>query len=288
MAKETFGANLKMNPAGEKPTESVKSLLRAYVEEGATGNEKREVIVFAPFVFLSDLYSLRMTCLENFPSSNSLRLGAQDVSEYDSGAHTREISPLWLKELGVSDVLVGHSEVRGEYEKLLLEAWGHGKENYDKAALDMVFNRKIRNALTHGLRVTYCVGETKREKEQGLTKEVIKKQLTVGLKNVTGIEDVGELERLLIIAYEPRWAIGTGDIPTRKEIKEAHETVREVMGRMGYQEPDKNLVVMYGGSMKPENVREIMAVPGVNGGLIGNACLDARKFGKIVNYGGGE
>ena len=296
MAKEIFGANLKMYPVVEgygeidnsthivtSPSDrAVVDLLSSYVYKGIAGGRKKdgrgcivggkdkEIIVFIPFMFLDGLTSIGML------RKNESKLGAQDVGEYASGAHTRETSPVWLNNLNINDVLVGHSEVRDEYEKLMDSCGNTGH----REPIDELFSRKIANALKYGLRVTYCVGETEEEKKGGLTYRVLERQIKVGLKSIgpTGLNQI-------IMAYEPRWSIG-GDkpTPTTTEIKKAHAAIREFLKiYCGVSNPDC-VPILYGGSMKPENAAQIMGIKGVDGGLIGSASLDAEKFAKIVNY----
>jgi len=144
--------------------------------------------------------------------------------------------------------------------------------------IDSKFNARVRNALNHGFRVTYCVGELAEERAADQTNDVLDRQLTEGLKMI-GSDGLVRV----IIAYEPRWAIGTGKTPTTDDIAAAHDYIRWRAGNLGHPRHEE-LVIQYGGSMKPDNVAEIMAVQGVNGGLIGGAALVGEKFAKIVNY----
>ncbi|MBU1705077.1 MAG: triose-phosphate isomerase, partial [Nanoarchaeota archaeon] len=287
---------LKMNPVSERSLQDAFSLFRKYLS-GHLAAPEREVIVFAPAIFLDMLASTAAEHYHTFPllkNEQGISLGAQDISQYVSGAHTRQTSPVWLRQMGINDVLIAHSEVRGEYEDLLGQIAGYDfRDGYGALhAIDrVVFNPKMHNALKHGLRVTYCVGETAEEREMGWTSHVLTRQIVDGLAGVS--QD--DLDNRIIIAYEPRWAIG-GDKepPTAEEIRFAHEVIRGTTA--GLYEPRAstarekwmdfmdNLLILYGGSMKPDNAAAIMAIEGVNGGLIGSACLDPAKFTKIVNY----
>lgn len=268
MAREIFGANLKMMykiPENGCSFYELDKIVRGYEKNNVTSNNQHEVILFAPFTHLDHLSDLlsRLTI--------KLSLGAQGVSEYESGAHTSEISPLWLKELNVTNVLIGHSEVRKKYEELTS---GAGQEK-----INGLFNRQILNALKKGLRVIYCIGETEDERNSGVTEEVIKRQIAQGLASL-----IPMYFKDIIIAYEPRWAIGGNrPIPKPQQIESIH---RRILGWMLHQgHPNiEDLAILYGGSINSDNTKEIMSLKNVNGGLIGSACLDPVKFRNIVNY----
>ena len=248
-------------------------LMKDYSRNRITSNNDREVVVFAPFTHLDHLADL-ITKLEV-----KLTLGAQDVSEHIFGAHTSEISSAWLKELRVKYILIGHSEVRAQYENLARQLTGVDEFSMPEN-IDLMFNRKIKNALKHRLKVIYCVGETEQEKSKSMTGYTIERQVRCGIRYL----DLKDLEESLIIAYEPRWSIGGNKpTPTPEEIGRVNRMIRGNAGYEKHPNPD-NLPVLYGGSMNPENVRDIMAIPGVNGGLVGSACLDAEKFRRIVDY----
>ncbi|MBR9703953.1 triosephosphate isomerase [Candidatus Pacearchaeota archaeon] len=282
MVRELFGANLKMNPVYDCETSLgpvdfnsgslFEKLLRGYVDEDVCGNEYREIVVFCPDLFLGYFNNDGRENFHDILDNADIKLGAQDVSEHESGAHTGETSPLWLKELRVEYVLVGHSEVRERYERV---------SNCNYPMINSIFNKKIKCAQRNGLRTLYCIGETQDEKNEGLTEKVLASQLGSGLRDI----DPG----LLCIAYEPRWAIGTGKIPTEDEIRDAHERIRFHMEKI-YSPHHKKLQIVYGGSMNPDNVCDIMSIkrsdesPAVNGGLVGGACLDAEEFSRICNY----
>lgn len=279
MEREIFGANLKQNPVscGESKLSfqySLINLFNDYASNGIIGDDEgKGIIFFAPFTHLDFLNSL-----QGIFDMNKWKLGSQGVSQYVSGAHTSEISPMWLRQLGVTDVLIGHSEVRREYEDLISNAIG--RDGYRSFVIDSLFNKQMENAFNHNLRVTYCVGETEGEKENGKTLEVLKRQIYFGLRGL----NFQDLSDKLIIAYEPRWAIGGGKpIPTFDEIEQVHTQIRGLLRERGYSNPEE-LRILYGGGMNPDNVKGIMGIKGVNGGLVGSACLDAEKFSKIVNY----
>lgn len=278
--KEVFGANLKMNPVAEgNPVLHLGNLLLGYLDKGIKTNDFQEVAVFAPALLLTPLFKY-FPSLGELLQQKKIRIGAQEVSEHVSGAYTGQTSPVWLRELGITDVLVGHSEVRDDYENLARKLTGVSDFNHP-GQIDLLFNRIIKNSLDHGLRVTYCVGETQREKEQKQTDYVIEMQIKCGLEHLTG----EALEKRVLIAYEPRWAIGGGkDPPTNEEIEFAHRKIRSVISDYGKNINPSELVIMYGGSMNPKNAKKIMQAKGVNGGLIGSASLDPAKFHQIADY----
>ncbi len=181
-----------------------------------------------------------------------VRLGAQNLHWEDSGAYTGEISGPMLVEMGVSYVIVGHSERRQYF-----------------AETDETVNRRLKAAQRHGLMPILCVGETKAQRDAGQTEAVIQAQLT---QDLVGID-----QQRLVIAYEPIWAIGTGDTC------EAVEANR-VIGLIRSQLTNPEVTIQYGGSVKPGNIDEIMAQPAIDGALVGGASLDAADFARIVNY----
>ncbi|MDX2270593.1 MAG: triose-phosphate isomerase [Cyanobacteriota bacterium] len=204
----------------------------------------RQVILCVPFTDLG--------VVGNWVVSRDVGLGAQNIHWEDQGAFTGEISPPMLVELGVSYVVVGHSERRQHFGET-----------------DATVNQRLLAAQRHGLTPILCVGETKQLRQQGQTESWILQQLQQGL--------VGVDQQRLIIAYEPIWAIGTGDTC------EASEANR-VIGLIRQQLDNPHLVIQYGGSVKGNNIDEIMAQPQIDGVLVGGASLDAEEFGRIINF----
>ncbi len=192
-------------------------------------------------------------------AGKGILVGAQDCHSEAKGAFTGEIAPNMVKACGCSHVILGHSERRqyfGETNSLL--------------------NQKIRAVLNEGLVPIYCVGETLLERKQEQTIAVVRSQLVDGLKDV-----VLQSASKLVIAYEPVWAIGTGLAATSDQAQEVHAAIRgflkEIFGAVGEQ-----ILILYGGSLKPENAEELLAKPDVNGGLIGGAALQADSFAAII------
>lgn len=187
--------------------------------------------------------------------AKKIKIGAQNCSDQDSGAFTGENSPATLKDLGASFVLVGHSERRQIFQET----------NATCAA-------KTKRALTHDLAVIYCVGETLAEREAGQTLAVVKQQLRQGLSDLAGWKP-GQL----IVAYEPVWAIGTGKVATPAQAQEVHAAIRAELKEM-YSAAGQSVRLLYGGSVKPDNVKELMGQKDIDGALVGGASLKAQDF----------
>ncbi len=194
---------------------------------------------------------------------SGLILGAQNMGPENQGAHTGEVSPLMLKDLGVKAVILGHSERRHSYFET-----------------DELINRKLLLALEHGLEPILCVGETLAEREAGKLEAVVGTQVREGLKGV-GAEEL----KKVVIAYEPVWAIGTGKTATPEDADAVHAYIRTVLAALYGEAAAKAMVIQYGGSVKPENAAELMAKPNIDGALVGGASLKADSFVPIVKFG---
>jgi triosephosphate isomerase len=244
-----IAGNWKMYKTIGEAVELVEALLR---DLGDTSD--REVLVCPPFTALHALSSL----LQETP----IRLGAQDTHYELQGAFTGAISPLMLKDVGCHYVLVGHSERR--------QIFGEGDE---------LINRKLRAALANTLRPILCVGETKPQRDAGEAERVVVEQVRAGLAGV-GIEALEQL----VIAYEPVWAIGTGDTATPADAQAMHATVRHTIAELYDQASADRLRIQYGGSVKPDNVDELMSQPDIDGALVGGASLKADSFLRIIQF----
>jgi len=187
-------------------------------------------------------------------------LGAQNMSTDEQGAHTGEVSVLQLKDLGVQVVILGHSERRHIYGET-----------------DTMINKKVRLALQHGLEVILCVGELLEEREAGHAEAVCASQTEKGLEGVTE----QELTRVTI-AYEPVWAIGTGKTATPEDADAIHAHIRSVIAKLYGKASADAMVIQYGGSMKAENAKALLAKENIDGGLIGGAALKAETFAPIA------
>lgn len=195
-------------------------------------------------------------------NGTNIQVGAQNMYHKESGAYTGEISPISLRNLEIEFVILGHSERRQ-----------HFKET------DEDINKKVKAALSFGLKPILCVGETLEEREAGKAFEVIKKQL---LGCLQGLEN--ENLEALVVAYEPVWAIGTGKTATKEDANEIIIYIRSLLAhKFGYTMAD-NIRILYGGSVKSSNIKELMSMSDIDGALVGGASLDAVEFSKIVNY----
>ena len=191
-------------------------------------------------------------------TTGAIQIGAQNCSHADSGAFTGEISPLALQDMGVEFVIIGHSERRTIFNE--------GNE---------ILNQKVLAGLKHDLKVIYCVGETLKEREEGKTFQVIEEQLALGLKNLPA-----DKAHLLLIAYEPVWAIGTGKVATAQEAEEVHAFIRS---KLPYKKEET--VILYGGSVKPDNIDALLRMENIDGALVGGASLKANDFRQLCVSG---
>ena len=180
----------------------------------------------------------------------------------ESGAYTGEISPLMLVDVGCKYVIIGHSERRQHFGET--NGW---------------INQKVKAALENQLAAILCVGETKEQREQGKTFEVIETQLRDGLRGVSDSDAEN-----LVVAYEPVWAIGTGDTATPQTAEEVHGFILEKLETVFRRDVSQNIRIVYGGSVKPDSIRDLMAQPHIDGVLVGGASLNAESFSKIVSY----
>ena len=215
-----------------------------------------DVAVLPPFTALRSVQTL--------VDGDRLRIayGAQDVSSHPSGAYTGEVSASMLAKLGCDYVLCGHSERRQ-----------HHHED------DALINAKVKIALEAEITPILCVGETLEVRQQGLQIEHIVQQVTGGLEGLTAAQVSG-----MVIAYEPIWAIGTGEVATPQDAQEACAGIRGHVSAVHGRETAASLRILYGGSVKSGNITPIMAQPDVNGALVGGASLDAGEFAKICRY----
>lgn len=213
---------------------------------------KCEVVICPPYTSLSEA--------GNLIKNSVVKLGAQNMYFEENGAFTGEVSASMLKSVGCEYVILGHSERRTIFG-----------EN------DQLINKKILKALNSGLKPIFCIGETLSERENGITFEVIKRQVTEGLKNVSSIE----LSKL-VIAYEPVWAIGTGKTATPGQAQEVHAFIRNLIREIYSVDEAQKIVIQYGGSVKPDNAVELLKQQDIDGALVGGACLKADSFIEII------
>ncbi len=199
-------------------------------------------------------------------AGSGILLGAQNMGPEEQGAHTGEVSVLMLKDLGVQVVILGHSERRHTYRE-----W------------DELINRKLRLALRHGLEVILCVGETQEERDKGVTRGVVERQLGGGL------EGVGEADLPRVtVAYEPVWAIGTGKTATPADAEEVHRHIRGLIAARYGRRAAEEQIIQYGGSAKAANAAELLGQEDVDGLLVGGASLASESFVPIVRFDRGK
>ena len=212
-----------------------------------------DVVIVPPFTAIA-----RVT--EALANAQNIKVGAQNMYWEKNGAFTGEISAAMLRDLFVHYVVLGHSERR----KLFGET-------------DEIVNRKVRAALEAKLRPIVCIGETLEQRDQGNVEKVLSTQLRGSL---AGLQPK-ELQDT-VIAYEPVWAIGTGQNATPEQAQEAHAFIRRTLVEMADKPTADRIRIQYGGSVKPENARELMSQPDIDGALVGGASLEARSFAQIV------
>lgn len=238
-----IAANWKMN----KTTEETRDFIIQFTPM-VSGIEGVEILIAPPFTSLA--------VAAKFLKGSGIKLGAQNVFYESSGAYTGEISPLMLKDCGCDYVIVGHSERRQYFFET-----------------DEIINKKVRAAQGIGLSVILCIGETLKEREEGKTFEVLRRQLAEGLKDVR--------PENLVIAYEPVWAIGTGRTATPEQIAEAHGFIRNML-REAFKEKADEIRIQYGGSVNADNASSILNIENVDGALVGGASLKPDSFIKII------
>lgn len=247
--KPLIAGNWKMNKTIGEAISYVKEL-----KEFVKGIKDRDIVVCPPYTALSGVGV-------EIKASN-ITLGAQDVYWEKKGAFTSAISADMLKEIGVKYVIIGHSERR---------------QNFNET--DFTINDKIKAALASELTPIVCVGENEEERENDDTKAVIEEQVKNGLMDLSKEEFL-----LLVIAYEPVWAIGTGKNATPEQADEVHAFIRQMIVDMYDEETSQKIRILYGGSVTPENIKGFMEKENINGALVGGSSLDAKKFADIVKY----
>ncbi len=247
MRRPIIAGNWKMNKTIEEAVSVAVGLKRKFY----TFSEA-DIVICPPFTALSKVNDKII--------DSSIMLGAQDVYWEEEGAFTSAISPNMLKDVGCRYIVVGHSEKR--------RLFGETDEDV---------NRKLKIVLKYGMIPIMCIGENIDERDNGMTFEVLEKQLTRGLKNLVKDEVVR-----IIIAYEPVWAIGTGRTATPQQAQEAHKFIRESIENSYDKEVATKIRIQYGGSVKPENIAKLMVQDDIDGALVGGASLDVNSFTEIV------
>ena len=249
MRKKIVAGNWKMNLTAQEIPTLVQGINQKVKDNNWQG-EDRQVLFFPATIFVDRVSQI----------SEEILVGTQDLSEHESGAFTGEISAKMTKSLSLEWTLLGHSE-RRIY---------HSETNEQ-------LNKKIHTALSHHLKVIYCIGETLEEREAGKHWEIIADQLKIALANVTT-----DQMKQIVIAYEPVWAIGTGLTATSDQAQEAHQFIREQLEKRFDKNTAADTSILYGGSCKPSNAKELFSKPDVDGGLIGGAALKVEDFCGII------
>ncbi len=213
-------------------------------------------------IVIAPVFTALKSVADKLEGSN-IQVAAQNCStEKEFGAQTGEVAARMIRDAGCTHVIVGHSERRQFYYET-----------------DETVNQKTAAALTAGLTPIVCVGETLSEREAARAREVVAEQLKGGLRDLTTAD-----MKSIIIAYEPVWAIGTGRVATPEQAQEMHEFIRGELEKQHSAEIAAGVRILYGGSVKPDNIRGLMALPDIDGALVGGASLDAASFAKIINY----
>jgi triosephosphate isomerase len=264
MRKKIIAGNWKMNKTVSEALElvgEVKPLVQNVTDV--------DMVVCPPF---TALYPVRQAL-----EGSAIALGAQNVFWKKSGAYTSQVSPEMLTDIGVEYVIIGHSETRGRF--------GVPEEGADDSFYryfgesDETVNRKVQAALAAGLKPIICIGETLHERKSGVTDNVVHGQVTLAVAGVSSQDIAGRV----VFAYEPVWAIGTGEVCDSPEADRVCGVVRSAIGELFGGDASQSVRVQYGGSMKPDNALELLSRPNIDGGLIGGASLKASDIVAIIS-----
>jgi len=249
MRRKLIAANWKMY----KTPEQAAQFMAAFLPR-VSGHSRDEIVVCPPFVDLPQVVDLAR--------DSNVAVGAQNLHWEKEGAYTGEVSAPMLKAVGCTHVIVGHSERRQHFGET--DDW---------------VNKKLKAALASGLTAIVCVGEVLEEREAGLTEDVLRRQCVNAFREISAEEG-----RRFTVAYEPVWAIGTGKTATPQLASEAHRVIRAEAAEAFGTEAAEALRILYGGSVKPENAKALMAEKEIDGALVGGASLSAESFAAIVKY----
>ncbi len=249
MRKPMIAGNWKMNKTHAEAVALASSL------KDSLADLKNIDLVVAP-VFTA------LTSVASIVADSNIQMAAQNCYPADNGAYTGEISPLQLTDIGCSYCLVGHSERRQLF-----------------AETDPFINQKMKALLAAGILPILCIGETLEERESGKMFDILKQQIVDALEN---IDPQQAFE--IVIAYEPVWAIGTGKTATSAQAEEVHLFIRDILCTLYGKTVSQQIRILYGGSVKPDNVDELMAQPNIDGALVGGASLKAEDFSRIAHF----
>ena len=248
MRKKVIAGNWKMNMLPNEAIEFITNLAPMVKDT------KNEVILCVPY---TDLFYSLLTVQET-----NIHIGAQNVFYKESGAYTGEVSPKMLKSINTEYVIIGHSERRQYFNET-----------------DETVNKKVKAAFENGLKPIVCVGETLEQRESGKVEEIITNQTKLALDGLTN-----EQVENTIIAYEPIWAIGTGKTATSEDANNSIKQIRNKIKELYGEAVSEEVIILYGGSVKPENAKELFSMSDIDGGLVGGASLKVDSFEKIVNF----
>ncbi|MGA9293420.1 MAG: triose-phosphate isomerase [Ignavibacteriaceae bacterium] len=247
MRRKIIAGNWKMNNDINGTINLISNLVKSL-----NNSENCDVIVCPPFTSLTEANSQIKNTV--------IKLGAQNMYFENEGAYTGEISAQMLKSAGCEFVILGHSERRAIFNES-----------------DSLINKKIKKAISSGLKPIFCVGESLEQREKGVMKDIIKTQVTEGLNDISA-EEI----KTLIVAYEPVWAIGTGRNATPEQAQEVHEFIRSLIKEKYSEEIADNMIIQYGGSVKPDNAKDLLSQKDIDGALVGGASLKADLFLGII------
>jgi triosephosphate isomerase (TIM) len=249
LRKPIIAGNWKMYKTVKESADFVKQLADKF-----KGIQDREIVVCPTY--------LSMPAVVDALRFSNIQVGSQDAHWENEGAYTSHVSPAMLKDIGVNYVILGHSE----------------KRQYD-GEKDEKINRKLKNVLKNGLKAIVCVGETLQDRDGGKTEKTIETQFNGCFEGI----GLGDLD-LIVIAYEPVWAIGTGKTATPEQANAVHVFIRNLVAKKYNSDAAQKLRIQYGGSVKPENVKQLMAQSDIDGALVGGACLMVDSFAAIVEF----
>jgi triosephosphate isomerase (TIM) len=228
--------------------------LAAAIGKCSSGLTDRDVVLAPPYTVLSEVAHVLQ--------GSDILIASQNICWEKQGAFTGEISPDMVQSAGGTAAIIGHSERRQIFY-----------EDHE------MINKRVLGALKYGLMPIFCIGETLEEREGEKTFAVLEEQLRKGLADVSS-GDMGKT----VVAYEPVWAIGTGKTATKEQAQEVHAFIRKLLAEMFEKDIADSVRILYGGSVKPDNVDELMAQPDIDGALVGGAALDAESFCRIINF----
>lgn len=248
MRKPIIAGNWKMNKTIREASEIISEIKKETLSPDV------ETVLCVPY--------LSIESAKKSVEGTDIKIGAQNMHWAENGAYTGEISPLMLKELQVDYVIIGHSERRQFFNET-----------------DETVNKKVLSAIDHKILPIVCVGETLEQREAGIHKELVKNQVTAALKNIEK-----NLAERVVLAYEPIWAIGTGKTASSLQAEEMCGLIRETLKEIYDEDTAESIRIQYGGSVKPDNVSELMSMENIDGALVGGASLKSSDFVKLINY----